>query len=87
MPLREYRWEGMGRPGLASLAFAAPALAARLLWHPTGWLPLAATAGACWLAFAACAWRVAVNGEERARWGRMLPGLFGRTASAGAGGA
>jgi len=79
LSVSRYLWEGMGRAGLASLAFLIPAQAVNALWHPTGWIPLALAGGGCWLIFAACAWWWVVDVPERARWGRMLAGLVGRT--------
>jgi len=83
LALSRYLWEGMGRAGLATLAFLVPALAVNALWHPTGWVPLAAASGGCWLFFAAFAWWRVVDVPERARWGRMLSGLVGRAPVAG----
>ena len=85
LPLGRYLWEGQLRPGLGTLAFLAPALAVQALWHPRGWFALIAACGGCWIPFAVCAWRFGLSAEERLRWGRMIPGLFGaaRPASAG----
>ena len=80
--LTTYLDRGLLRPGLLTLAFAIPAAALRLTWNPTGWVPIAVACGACWLAFAACAWRWGITGAERDRWGRMVPGLFGRAVAA-----
>ena len=86
LPLPRYLWDGMARPGLASLAFVLPALGIQLLLHPVGWGPLAASVGGCWLLFAAFAWRFGISRAERGRWGRAVPGLLGlRGAAAGAG--
>jgi O-antigen/teichoic acid export membrane protein len=86
LPLGRYLWEGMGRPGLCSLAFAVPALAAQALWRPVGWWPLAAATAVPWLVFAACAWRFGLTDVERRRVGRAVPGLWRRkAAAAGAG--
>ena len=87
LPLRRYLWEGQLRPGLTTLAFLGPLLLAQALWHPRGWWALGATCLGCWLPFAAFAWRFGLNADERARWGRMVPGLIGagRAAPVGAG--
>jgi O-antigen/teichoic acid export membrane protein len=82
MPFSRYLWEGMGRPGLACLAFAIPALAVEWLWHPVGWVPLAAATGGCWAVFAWFAWRFGMNAGERERWLIMVPALFGRKPAA-----
>jgi len=84
LPLGRYLWEGMGRPGLASLAFVVPALIGQALFHPIGWGPLAAVTGGSWLIFAVFAWRWAVTPEERTRWARMVPGLLGNRGTAAA---
>lgn len=86
MPIARYAWDGMGKAGLASLAFLLPAMLVNALWSPIGWVPLALASGGCWLVFAACAWFTVVGEDERRRWGRMIPGLFGRGATAPAGG-
>jgi O-antigen/teichoic acid export membrane protein len=78
LAVSRYLWEGMGRAGLASLAFLIPALIVHSLWHPTGWIPLLIASGGCWLIFAVAAWWWVVDVPERARWGRMLAGLVGR---------
>lgn len=78
MPLLRYLDLGMLRPGLASLAFAIPAMAAQRAWHPTGWWPLLGTCAACWLVFVAVAWRFALPDDERARWARLVSGALGR---------
>jgi len=83
LSVARYLWEGMGRAGIASLAFLLPAAAVNALWHPMGWIPLALSGGGCWLVFAACAWWGVVDPPERARWGRMLSGLIGRAPVAG----
>ncbi len=86
LPVAVYLWQGMLRPGLATFAFVVPALALERLWHPVGWLPLAAAAGCCWVVFAWSAWRFGLSRAERERWGRIVPGLFDRgAAAAGAG--
>jgi O-antigen/teichoic acid export membrane protein len=82
MPFGRYAWEGMGKAGLASLAFLAPALLVNRLWHPIGWAPLALAAGSCWAIFAVTAWLTVVDANERQRWGRMFAGLIGRGAAA-----
>jgi len=82
MPLARYAWEGMGRAGLASLAFAAPALAVNAWWHPVGWLPLGLACGGCWLVFAWVTWSWAVDEGERGRWGRAFGGLLRREPAA-----
>jgi O-antigen/teichoic acid export membrane protein len=71
-----YTWEGVVQPGLVCLAFLVPALIVQRIWNPIGWLPLAAASGGCWAIFALAAWRFSVTLPERARWGRMLPGLL-----------
>lgn len=82
IPLRTYAWEGLLRPGLVTLSFAAPALLLRWKFDLVGWLPLAAATLSCWLVFAAFAWKLAVAPPERARWARALAGLIGREAPA-----
>jgi O-antigen/teichoic acid export membrane protein len=77
MPVRRYLWEGMGQPALLSLAFVAPALAVRQIFHPTGWLPLGLAVGIPWLVFAAVVWKWGVGPVERARWAQMVPRAFG----------
>lgn len=77
MPVGRYLIEGTVKPGLVTLAFLVPAFAAQRLWHPIGWLPLGLTVFGCWIVFAAVAWHVGLSGTERARWRRMIPGLFG----------
>lgn len=76
LPAGRYTWEGVVQPGLVCLAFLVPAIIVERVWHPLGWLPLAAAIGGCWLPFAAAAWRFGITNPERERWGRMLPGLF-----------
>lgn len=85
LPLGQYLWEGLLRPGLASLGFIVPAVILQWAIHPLGWLRLIGTCVGCWLVFAACAWWLALDGSERARWGRMVPGLFQRQDAAVAG--
>jgi O-antigen/teichoic acid export membrane protein len=85
LPVWRYTWQGLLQPGLVSLAFLAPALAAQALWRPVGWVPLFGTCAACWAAFAACAWAFGVPAADRARWARLVPGLFGARAAAEAG--
>lgn len=87
LPLGRYFREGILRPGLVSLVFVVPALAAQRLFRPVGWIPLAAVLGGCWLLFAACAWSFGLTPAERGRWTRAVPGLLGLrgTAPAGAG--
>jgi O-antigen/teichoic acid export membrane protein len=86
MPLGRYTWEGMVRPGLLTLVFLAPALLVQWRWHPVGWLPLFGTCAGAWVLFAVVAWRWGVDDDERARWSRMMPGLFRpRTPAAEAG--
>jgi len=77
LDVRRYLWEGMGQPALVSLAFVVPALAIQQLWHPTGWVPLGASVGGCWLLFAAAAWRWGIAAGERRRWSEALPRAFG----------
>ena len=77
LPLRRYLWQGMARPGLASLAFLIPALAIRALWRPLGWGPLVAAVAVPWLVFAAVTWRFGFSAPERARWGHTIPRVFG----------
>jgi O-antigen/teichoic acid export membrane protein len=88
MPFGRYLVEGMVLPGLATLAFMLPALVLQATWRPMGWWNLAFANGACWILFAACAWRFALTADERARWGQMVPGMFGlsRPATTPAGG-
>ncbi len=86
MPLRRYLWEGMVRPGLLSAAFVVPALVAQAVWRPVGWVPLFGTCAGAWLVFAVVAWRWGANAEERGRWARMMPGLFGGRGAAAAAG-
>lgn len=83
MPLATYAWHGMGKAGLACLAFLAPALALNAWWHPVGWFPLAVACAGCWLIFAGVAWGWVIGTEERARWGRMFGGLMRRAPAAG----
>ncbi len=86
-PFAHYLWEGMVNPGLFTLAFALPAMLVQRLWHPLGWLPILGSCAACWLVFAAVVLRFGIREPDRARWGRMMPGLFGRKrAAAGEGG-
>ena len=80
-PLVSYLWEGMLQPGLVSLAFLAPALAARALWHPVGWFPLLGACAGSWLVFAAVTWFVGISPGDRRRWGRMAAGLARRPAA------
>jgi hypothetical protein len=82
MPLGTYLLHGLGQPGLITLAFVLPALALRAWWNPMGWVPIAIACAACWLCFAVCAWRYGISQPERERWGRMVPGLFGRGVAA-----
>lgn len=79
LPLATYLWDGMGKAGLASLAFLVPALVVNAWWRPIGWLPLFAASAGCWAVFALAAWTWVVGPAERARWGRMFGGLLGRT--------
>lgn len=79
-----YLWQGIARPGLASLGFVVPALVGQKLFHPIGWGPLAAVTGTSWLVFAVIAWRWAVTPGERTRWARMVPGLLGLRGAAAA---
>jgi hypothetical protein len=85
LQLGRYLLEGMLRPGAVCLVFVVPALIVQQVWRPVGWLPLGIAAGTCWAGFAACAWTVALDAGERARWRRMVPGLVGRGAAAPAG--
>ena len=78
LPARRYLWQGHLRPGLAALAFLAPALLIQRLWHPMGWWPLGLAIAGSWLVFAAVAWVVAVDPLERLRWSSMGAGLIGR---------
>ena len=82
MPLGTYLLHGIAQPGLVTLAFVLPALALRAWWNPMGWVPIALACAGCWLCFAACAWRYGISRPERERWGRMVPGLFGRGVAA-----
>lgn len=82
MPIGRYLWHGLLQPGLVSLAFLVPALAAQALWRPVGWIPLFGTCAACWVVFAACAWAFGVPASDRARWARLVPGLLGGRAAA-----
>jgi O-antigen/teichoic acid export membrane protein len=84
MPVGRYLREGIAQPALVSLAFILPALAAQWLWRPVGWVPLFGTCAGAWVVFAAVAWRWGISPSDRARWGRMTAGLFGRAAGAGA---
>ena len=87
LPLGAYLWEGMMRPGLVTLVFAALALLAQAAWRPVGWIPLLGTCAACWAGFALCAWPLALSGDERRRWGRVVPAAIGlMPAAAGSGG-
>jgi O-antigen/teichoic acid export membrane protein len=81
LSIARYAWEGLARPGLATLAFAIPAIAAQMLWHPTGWFALGAVVAASWLVFAAVAWRWELSADERGRWAHMVPRLFGLAAA------
>jgi O-antigen/teichoic acid export membrane protein len=86
LPLGRYAWQGFARPGLVTLTFLGPAVAVRALHAPSGWWQLAAATGGPWLLFLAVAWTVGLDADERRRWGRMVPGLFGaRPAGGGAG--
>ncbi len=82
MPWGRTILDGMVKPGLVGLTFAIPALAVRWYAHPVGWIPLFAACLGCWLVFALVAWRFSIDGRERARWARMVTGLFGATAVA-----
>jgi len=88
LSIRRYLWEGMIRPGLATLSFAIPAVLAQVLWRPTGWFALGTVVALCWFLFAFVAWRWALSTYERGRWTHMVPRLFGASAapSAAAGG-
>src|SRR5262245_24210716 len=77
MPLRRYLWEGLGRPGLISLAFLIPALVLRALWRPIGWGPLIVAVAAPWLIFAVVTWVFGFSASERERWGHTVPRVFG----------
>ena len=77
-PFWRYFWDGMLHPGLVSLAFVLPAWAVQRQWHPLGWLPILGSCAACWIVFALIAWRFGISASDRARWGQMVPGLFGR---------
>ncbi len=83
MPLATYLWQGMGKAGLASLAFLGPALLVNAGWRPVGWVPLGLACAGCWAVFALVAWRTVVDDDERARWGRMVVGLVRRAPAAG----
>lgn len=85
LPLPRYLWEGIGRPGLAALAFLVPAVAVQWRFHPTGWVPLFAACAGSWVVFAAVAWRFALTREERGKWGRMMPRLLRGSGAAMAG--
>jgi hypothetical protein len=78
LPLGTYLWQGLGRPALLTATFVVPALALRMTWNPTGWVPLAVACSSCWALFAVCAWRFGATPSERERWRRMLPGVFRR---------
>ncbi len=77
MPLGRYAWQGFAHPGLLCLAFLAPALAVRALWHPVGWGPLIAAVAGSWLIFAAFTWRFGFSALERQRWEHTIPRVFG----------
>jgi O-antigen/teichoic acid export membrane protein len=79
---RRYLIEGMVKPGLASLAFVAPALLVQWRWHPVGWGPLALATGGCWIVFAAVTWRIGLGQADRGRWARTFAGLRGARAGA-----
>jgi O-antigen/teichoic acid export membrane protein len=81
IPLRQFMREAMLAPVIASLGFLVPALAVRWLWPPVGWPALIASLAFCSAVYAPCAWRVGVTSHDRARWGRMIPGLFGGAAA------
>ena len=82
LPLATYAWLGLGKAGLASLAFLFPAMLVQKWWNPVGWLPLGVACAGCWLVFALFAWWWVVGPDERGRWGRMFSGLLGRTPAA-----
>ncbi|HET9327238.1 MAG TPA: oligosaccharide flippase family protein [Candidatus Eisenbacteria bacterium] len=77
MPFGRYAWEGFAKPGLASLAFLAPAIAIQSIWHPMGWGPLLSAMTVSWLIFAAFTWRFGFTRSERARWEHAAPRVFG----------
>ncbi|MEO5616416.1 MAG: oligosaccharide flippase family protein [Candidatus Eisenbacteria bacterium] len=79
MPLARYAWHGMGKAGLASVAFLLPAILVNAWWNPIGWIPLALACSGCWIVFALLAWWWVVGPEERDRWGRMFANLMRRT--------
>lgn len=81
LPMSRYFGEGLLQPGLVSLAFLVPALVVRYALRPDGWLELGLAFTGCWLLFALVAWRRGMSSGERARWGRMVPGLFGLPAA------
>jgi hypothetical protein len=84
LPIGRYLWDGLGRPGLTSLAFVVPALAIQRWAHPMGWVPLGLAVGGSWLAFAVCAWRFGLTSAERHRWGRMISNLWASRTGSGA---
>ncbi len=77
MPVMRYFWLGMIQPALLCLAFIAPALLVRQVFHPTGWIPLALATGLPWLLFALVVWRWGLDSFERERWARVVPRAFG----------
>jgi O-antigen/teichoic acid export membrane protein len=77
LPIGRYLVDGMGKPGLTTLAFLVPALLIQWRLHPLGWWALGGSVAGCWLLFAVVAWRFGVSPMERRHWGRMLPGLIG----------
>jgi O-antigen/teichoic acid export membrane protein len=81
LPVRRYFGEGLLQPALVTLAFLVPATIVKSTLRPEGWLSLGLAFTGCWLVFAAVAWRRGMNDAERARWGRMVPGLFGLPAA------
>ncbi len=69
-----YARQALLPPLTAGLAQAAATLAATLLWRPASWMDLALVSLPGAGAFAACAWRLALEPPERAR----LASLFHR---------
>ena len=82
LPLGRYLVHGWLVPGLASLAFAVPAVVVERMVHPVGWLPLAGVVIPCWALFAVIAWRFAIPASDRRRWGKMVRGLARPTPAA-----
>jgi O-antigen/teichoic acid export membrane protein len=81
LPLGRYLWSGLVHPGLVSMAFIPPALLVQVLWRPIGWIPLLGACAACWLVFAAVAWRWGQDDGDRTRWREAVPRVFGAGAT------